>query len=237
MDQKLIFDVGMHTGEDTAHYLSKGFRVVAIEANPVLVATARERFADAISNKSLVVVPKAIGSDDATIPFHVHKLEPQWSSIFNDRWSPENTQYDTIQVECVNLSRLFQEYGVPRYCKIDIEGADHIALTHLEEVEIKPHFISIEGGPKQHVDQLLSLGYNRFKLIDQHFVHDASLPIGDGIEGSPTQPNFGVGRSGPFGLELPYEWLEADQVNKQFEVAWANRENHPIYFDIHATRI
>src|SRR5262249_5480686 len=40
----LIYDVGMNNGDDTAYYLRRGFRVVAIEPNPALVATACERF-------------------------------------------------------------------------------------------------------------------------------------------------------------------------------------------------
>lgn len=31
----LIIDVGMHYGNNTAFYLKKGFRVAAIEANPL----------------------------------------------------------------------------------------------------------------------------------------------------------------------------------------------------------
>jgi len=42
-DPKLIYDVGMHNGDDTAYYLWRGFRVVAIEPNPELVATAANR--------------------------------------------------------------------------------------------------------------------------------------------------------------------------------------------------
>ena len=37
MTADLIYDVGMHNGADTAFYLAKGFRVVAVEANPELV--------------------------------------------------------------------------------------------------------------------------------------------------------------------------------------------------------
>ena len=47
-EQDLIYDVGMHNGDDTAYYLHKGFRVVAIEANPVCVQACEKRFADAI---------------------------------------------------------------------------------------------------------------------------------------------------------------------------------------------
>jgi len=43
--RKLIYDVGMHKGEDTDFYLKKGFDVVGIEADPTLVVGLRERFA------------------------------------------------------------------------------------------------------------------------------------------------------------------------------------------------
>ncbi len=39
----LIFDLGMHTALDTKFYLDKGFRVVAVEANPRMVESAREQ--------------------------------------------------------------------------------------------------------------------------------------------------------------------------------------------------
>ena len=48
----LIYDVGMHKGEDTDYYLQKGFRVVAFEANPDLVNLCRTRFANAMTEKS-----------------------------------------------------------------------------------------------------------------------------------------------------------------------------------------
>jgi hypothetical protein len=37
---QLIYDVGMNNGDDTAYYLRRGFRVLAIEANLDLVANA-----------------------------------------------------------------------------------------------------------------------------------------------------------------------------------------------------
>lgn len=36
MNAQLIYDIGAHLGEDTDFYLKKGFKVVAIEANPFL---------------------------------------------------------------------------------------------------------------------------------------------------------------------------------------------------------
>jgi hypothetical protein len=40
--EDLIYDIGMHQGEDTEFYLQKGFNVIAFEADPdwyVLVCT------------------------------------------------------------------------------------------------------------------------------------------------------------------------------------------------------
>ena len=45
MKGDLIYDLGLHTGQDTEFYLKKGFNVVAIEANPLLVTEAEARFA------------------------------------------------------------------------------------------------------------------------------------------------------------------------------------------------
>jgi hypothetical protein len=36
MQDLLVFDIGCHRGEDSDFYLQKGFRIVAVEANPAL---------------------------------------------------------------------------------------------------------------------------------------------------------------------------------------------------------
>ena len=41
----LAFDLGFNNGDDTALLLLQGFRVVAVEADPQLVAAGRRRFA------------------------------------------------------------------------------------------------------------------------------------------------------------------------------------------------
>ncbi|TIL80880.1 MAG: FkbM family methyltransferase, partial [Mesorhizobium sp.] len=44
MQADLVYDVGMNNGDDTAYYLHRGFRVVAIEADPDLCNGAVSRF-------------------------------------------------------------------------------------------------------------------------------------------------------------------------------------------------
>jgi predicted RNA methylase len=40
----LVYDVGLHNGDDTAFYLHQGFRVIAIDADPRAAAAAKQRF-------------------------------------------------------------------------------------------------------------------------------------------------------------------------------------------------
>ncbi len=47
----LIYDVGLHRGEDAEFYLRKGFRVVAFEANPDLIQTCQAQFSDSIRTR------------------------------------------------------------------------------------------------------------------------------------------------------------------------------------------
>ena len=56
----LIYDVGMHKGEDTNYYLKKGFSVIGFEADPYLATHCRSRFMDAIEDGRLIVIEGAI---------------------------------------------------------------------------------------------------------------------------------------------------------------------------------
>ncbi|PYX16093.1 MAG: hypothetical protein DMG87_17645 [Acidobacteria bacterium] len=51
----IVFDVGMNNGDDSTHYLSKGYQVVAIEANPILVERARARFQKEIAAGQILI--------------------------------------------------------------------------------------------------------------------------------------------------------------------------------------
>jgi len=56
----LIYDIGMHEGEDSKFYLAKGFRVVAVEADPLLCEQAADRLGQFIQSGQLTIVNRAI---------------------------------------------------------------------------------------------------------------------------------------------------------------------------------
>ena len=73
MDSHLIYDVGGHLGEDTDFYLKKGFKVVAIEANPVLAEKLRKRFQSNLSDGSLTLIDSAIAEDTGEVDFYINQ--------------------------------------------------------------------------------------------------------------------------------------------------------------------
>jgi len=143
----LVYDIGMHHGEDTAYYLAKGYRVVAFEAHPELVRKCRERFADAISSGGLTIVEGAIaGRTSGPVTFYVDS-NSLWGSI-DPSWVRKKRvmrSQQQISVAAVDLAACMQRYGVPHYMKIDIEGADRLCLEALRGTSALPDYISMEA--------------------------------------------------------------------------------------------
>src|SRR5262249_9627711 len=131
----LIYDVGVGDGGDTAFYLAKGFRVVAVEANPVLVAAARRRFEHAIQTGRLTIIEKAIALTPGRASFDVHRVNPHWSSLVQSRRARMGDDLETIEVECITLADVLAEHGIPHYLKIDIEEADLDAVRSLRPLK------------------------------------------------------------------------------------------------------
>ena len=77
----LIYDVGMNNGDDTAYYLSLGFRTVAIEANPELVKYAKARFAREIASRRLIILNIGIADQEGELPFWICETNSRWSSF------------------------------------------------------------------------------------------------------------------------------------------------------------
>ena len=48
----LVYDIGLHNGGDTGHYLREGSRVVAVDANPVMCVAAEAHFRDYVRTRA-----------------------------------------------------------------------------------------------------------------------------------------------------------------------------------------
>jgi FkbM family methyltransferase len=214
----LVIDAGMHTGQDTAFYLAKGFRVAAIEANPSLVAAANKKFCDFLRTGQLRIFPVAIASQSGVIDFWINQSHDDWGttdSSFADRNTKAGFPSIKVAVPARSFSEILDEVGIPYYLKIDIEGADLLCLEALRSRE-KPKYVSIEGNltsleeASRELSLLSSLGYRTFKIVNQGMNHTLRCP-NPAREGRYVNATFEPGTSsGPFGEEAPGWWMDAD---------------------------
>ncbi|HNS17386.1 MAG TPA: FkbM family methyltransferase [Bacteroidales bacterium] len=226
----LIFDVGMHRGEDTAYYLKRGFRVIGFEADPDLVMHCKAKFAEEIKASQLHIVDGAITDMPAgetmgtTVKFYKNINNSVWGTISSE-WADRNatlgTSSEIIDVPVISFSQCIEEYGIPYYLKIDIEGMDTVCLKTLLTFTLKPSYVSIES-EKVHFKKLKvefallrRLGYDRFKAIQQEGISKQLVPF-DTKVGPYVDYHFQEGSSGLFGEELPGEWKNYRNIINEY---------------------
>ena len=164
---KTVFDIGMYDAADTAYYLESGHKVVAVEANPVLVERATARFTREIEAGRLICINAAVSSDSSPVALNISGDDLGSSSIFADRVT-HRRPLGTVTVPGVTVGELIARHGVPFYMKVDIEGADRMCVLGLTR-DARPHFLSFEigGDFEELMEHVQELGYTRFKIVDQ----------------------------------------------------------------------
>lgn len=225
----LVYDVGMHKGEDSDYYLKKGFQVVGFEASPENAAHCRTRFADALERQQLTMIEGAIAERDyssgerQTVKFW-RNLDHDWWGSTQDDWASRNevmgTRNELIEVPAVDFGRALRDHGIPYYLKADIVGSETICLRALLPFENKPDYLSIRSEKlifkklEYEFELLGQLGYDRFQAIQQSV---ASLrALHDSQEGKPLEHAFEEGASGLFGKDLRGPWKTREQVLKNY---------------------
>ncbi len=246
MHQSLIFDIGMHTAQDTRFYLAKGFRVVAVEANPRLCRRIRRQFRVPIADGRLVVVEAAISDTPGSVDLllfrsRLFKRRDEYSALEN-HFAQRNVvekklRHRRIRVHALSLETVLERYGVPYYLKLDIEGGELGCLRALRTFSDRPAFVSAE------IDYLRSdvcdatlaeferLGYTRFKIVPQG-AHPSLSKETPQLEGLSCDYVFERGSSGPFGKDTPGDWSDINGVRAVVATGLSNL----LWHDLHAAR-
>lgn len=211
----LIFDLGFHNGEDSNFYLAKGFRVVAVEANPDLYKAGTLSFRNEIAAGRLILLHKAISDKHGKVNFYVHGSKTEWSSCLKMMAESDGSTASCVKVDSICMKDLFDEYGVPHYLKVDVEGCDSLVGKQVAEYNEKPQFISFETSRKDYpgiFSYLYVAGYKRFQLINQANHPRRSKPSFS-REGNDINYTFGEYSSGYFGEDLEEnKWMTFDEA-------------------------
>lgn len=227
----LIYDVGMHHGEDAEFYLRKGFRVVGFEADPDLAEECRQRLSGFLASGALTIVEGAIVDGDRArlagerIPFFKNLGLPAWNTT-RPEWASRNERLGSpsrvIEVPPVSFEDALRQHGVPYYLKVDIEGDDLACISVLERFRERPDYVSIESDKtsftriQAEIALLASLGYSGFLAVEQSAIGGRAAPAAPPHEGTYVAWTFPPGASGPFGRELGSRWLSRSAVLRRY---------------------
>lgn len=249
--ENLIYDVGFHKGEDTRVYLREGFRVVAIEANPLLAEEGKKLFAKEIQDCRLTLLNIGVGNEFGELDFWVNDYLTEWSSFDKSAGCRSGSACHSVKVKCIPLTEVFKEYGVPFYFKVDIEGYDIYCLQQIDPA-CKPKYLSTEAWSVEWLRLLHEKGYTKFKIINQV---DGFHPIDIARERSKIRyirnrfyryfmknrkdVPYVFGSSGPFAEQTEGPWLDfktAEDLFCQFKENGTGKPINPLsWFDFHAT--
>jgi FkbM family methyltransferase len=162
---ELVFDIGLHNGDDAAYYLSLGYRVVGVEADPLLAAKCKVRFQNEIQQGRMTVVNAGVLKDQGEFTFYRNLTDDGWSSFVPEK-AKAGGKWEELRIPCVTTQQLIQEHGSPFFVKIDIRGADFQALESITPAAAPPYISLGMNCADPFLERLIDLGYDSFKFSD-----------------------------------------------------------------------
>ncbi|MEP7236271.1 MAG: FkbM family methyltransferase [Ferruginibacter sp.] len=130
----LVMDVGANIGNRVDAFLELKANVIAVEPQAFCRKVLRARFGNKIK-----IVSKGLGEKEETKKMFIASSSTQISSFSEDwidavkksRFSKE--QWDQTElIELTTLERLIEQFGVPAFIKIDVEGFELEVLKGLK---------------------------------------------------------------------------------------------------------
>lgn len=240
---KCIIDLGAYDGQDALMYLTQGYYVFCIEANPDNIPIINHTLAAYKTHYQILNYGITMNGKEHR-PFFINYFST-WSS-FNEHkgsqiasWqgAPRSGLNRKINIPTITIDQLYSQYIFSKfvdieYLKIDIEGLDHAILKSLLSSSVRPRFISCELGQSNIVDTMLALGYNTFCVVKQHTLPNTTVNIKT-INKELIGFTLGHCTSGPFGCDLS-NWVDANAAKIEIDLL---EKGSGKWYDLHASTI
>lgn len=163
----LCFDVGANIGNRTEIFLKLGAKIVCIEPQVSCVKILNQQYGN---NRAVIIINKGLAEKEGHLEVHICENATTISTM-SEKWMKEgrfSADYRWTKTQLVpvtTLDNLINQYGTPKFCKIDVEGFEYNVLKGLS----KPiPFISFEftkeffDDSKKCINHILSIDHADF---------------------------------------------------------------------------
>lgn len=170
----LVFDVGAHLGDRTRAFASLGASVVAFEPQPQLRALLIRLEA----RQPLVTIrSEAVGASTGDASLAISQATPTVSTMataWRQGIGAANETFRNVQweerviVPTVTLDSLIAQFGMPAFCKIDVEGYEPEVLAGLSRPIPALSIEFVAGsldGTRTCIQRLTQLGDYEYNVI------------------------------------------------------------------------
>lgn len=166
----LIFDIGANVGERTFVFSEISKNVISLEPNPELCDLLKSRFRKKLG---VIIVNKACSDDFSEMDFYLgnNHLVSTFSRKFinyKKQTGKDASWNSKLSIQTLTLDYLISEFGIPDFCKIDVEGFEKNVISGLNR---KIGMISFEFNAPVFIkdslwiiNKLVSLGYTSFNI-------------------------------------------------------------------------
>lgn len=131
---QLVYDVGANVGNRVNVLLAIGARVVAVEPQKNCIETLHKKFGDRID-----VVGMGLGAEESEKDLYIadystiSSMAEDWiESVKQSRFKQHNWEKKE-KVKITTLDKLIEKFGLPQFCKIDVEGYEVEVLKGLHQ--------------------------------------------------------------------------------------------------------